>query len=235
MDIFEIRRARLRSLVEKISRGNLNIFAARFGYSRSQISQYLSETYNEGRSIGERVARAIEEKVSAPSGWLDAPIDSINLPDSHVLSYEDTPPKVLPEFALRLLPVVGTAITLSSGLVELRGGSIDRPRRLAFVTRWPNAYAVCIGGTGLESRMRSKEYIIIEPSITPGPGDDALLKLASGEHMVLQYLYTRDDELTFREIGERGETATIQASEIVSIATITSILSAGTPIDYSED
>ncbi len=38
---------------------------------RAQMKQYLSETYNEGRSIGEKVARHIEGKLGLAYGSLD--------------------------------------------------------------------------------------------------------------------------------------------------------------------
>lgn len=71
IDIHVVRRARLRMLIDQRAAGNIAAFADQFGYSRSRVSQFLSDTYNEGRSIGERAARALEEVVGVPFGWLD--------------------------------------------------------------------------------------------------------------------------------------------------------------------
>ncbi len=70
-DIHVTRRAQLRMLIEQRAAGNIAAFADQFGYSRSRVSQFLSDTYNEGRSIGERAARALEEVAGVPFGWLD--------------------------------------------------------------------------------------------------------------------------------------------------------------------
>lgn len=70
-DIHVIRRAQLRMLIEQRAAGNIAAFADQFGCSRSRVSQFLSDTYNEGRSIGERAARALEEVAGVPFGWLD--------------------------------------------------------------------------------------------------------------------------------------------------------------------
>lgn len=69
--IYATRRAQLKICIDQRALGNIAAFAEAFGYDRAQISQYLSESYNHGRSMGERAARALEEKTSLPSGWLD--------------------------------------------------------------------------------------------------------------------------------------------------------------------
>jgi len=69
--VYANRRNQLRTLIDHRSAGNIAAFADQFGYSRSRVSQFLSDTYNEGRSIGERAARALEEAAVVPFGWLD--------------------------------------------------------------------------------------------------------------------------------------------------------------------
>ena len=83
-DFHVTRRAQLRMLIDQRAAGNIAAFADQFGYSRSRVSQFLSDTYNEGRSIGERAARALEEVVCVPFGWLDQPADRL-------LKIEETP------------------------------------------------------------------------------------------------------------------------------------------------
>lgn len=69
--VYDNRRTQLQILVDQRCAGSLAAFAELYGYDRSQISQYLSESYNHGRSMGERAARSLEEKAGLPSGWLD--------------------------------------------------------------------------------------------------------------------------------------------------------------------
>ncbi|VFR43486.1 hypothetical protein ANDA3_3096 [plant metagenome] len=73
MDMYAIRRQRLRFLIanDPLAQGNQAAFAERLGYTRAQISQYLSATYNNGRSPGEQAARALETKAKLPPLWLD--------------------------------------------------------------------------------------------------------------------------------------------------------------------
>lgn len=69
--VYATRRSQLRRLIAMRTGGNASAFAKEMGYSRAQISQFMSATYNDGRSIGERAARAIEDVASVPFGWLD--------------------------------------------------------------------------------------------------------------------------------------------------------------------
>lgn len=71
MDIHEIRRNNLRQLVDSIAEGNMARFGQKIGKERAQVAQYLSPTYNGGRSIGERVARSIEVELDLDVGLLD--------------------------------------------------------------------------------------------------------------------------------------------------------------------
>lgn len=68
---YQRRRENLRTLINERTNGNIAAFAEQFGYARSRVSQFLSDTYNDGRSIGERAARAMEEVAGLPFGWLD--------------------------------------------------------------------------------------------------------------------------------------------------------------------
>lgn len=71
MDVYETRRNNLRLLIDRMASGNMAEFGRVVGRERAQIKQYLSPSYNAGRSIGERVARDIEERAGEPIGSLD--------------------------------------------------------------------------------------------------------------------------------------------------------------------
>lgn len=65
------RRARLLRLIDEQANGNKAEFGRRYGYTRAQIGQYVSETYNEGRTPGEGVIEKLEDKIGLPPGWFD--------------------------------------------------------------------------------------------------------------------------------------------------------------------
>lgn len=71
IDLSDIRRSRLEVLIEQAFNGSAAEFSDRTGFSTTQVSQFLSTTYNGGKSIGERAARNIEAKSGLQFGWLD--------------------------------------------------------------------------------------------------------------------------------------------------------------------
>ena len=73
---YEIRRKNLRRLIDERSGGVDSHFAQKYDYTRSRIAQFLSPTYNDGKSIGDRAARLIEKKLGLEPLSLD--IDKAN-------------------------------------------------------------------------------------------------------------------------------------------------------------
>lgn len=238
MNIFAIRRARLKMLVDALERGNISAFAARFGFSRAQISQFLSGTYNDGRSIGERAARTIEEKTLIDIGWLDLPV----LENSITLTYQEAGETKLvtakdsQEMAANLtakrgtsqrstVPVRSAVVAQGMGLIELRDAELPDVRsHVEFQAYGSDAYALLVKGSGLRPRVKSAEYLVIEPSLIARPGDDVLVKLASDECMLLQFLYTREDEITFGDFNENGPSASVLEADIVTMNVVAAIL-----------
>lgn len=231
MNIYAIRRARLRLLIDNIAGGNISTFAGRFDYSRSRMSQYLSETYNEGRSIGERAARSLEEAAGIPSGWMDRPITDgesastlkpASLSDDYPAPMEPTSGNLIP----RNLIVKATLLAQDAGAVKIvEMASADKARFLQFHSRDPDAYALLVRGNKLRPRVKSGEFLVVEPNQNVVPGDDALVTLTNGEHMVAQllYFYPGEEEITFGDINESAPTTLLTASEITSMHLISAI------------
>jgi hypothetical protein len=73
MDIFANRRKWLAHWVETEFDGNKARAAAATGYSRAQISQFLSDTYQGGKSPQEKAARRIEERFGKPDRIMEQP------------------------------------------------------------------------------------------------------------------------------------------------------------------
>ncbi|MBK1781601.1 hypothetical protein JHL22_10255 [Advenella sp. WQ 585] len=85
-----IRRTRLRQLIDERADGVIVRFAEMYEYSKSQIGQYLSTTYNNGKSIGDKAARAIEQRLGLEPLWLDGDQHSVETKDwPFIVSYDD--------------------------------------------------------------------------------------------------------------------------------------------------
>lgn len=209
-DRFASRRARLRELMQQLNASSIAEFAQRYGYTRSQISQYLSDTYNGGRSLGERAARTLEERTGFPQGWLDQP--SVN--DSKTAL-----PTGFPS-----IPVVG-AISADRGVLgTVVTTAVEAAGLVSFPTTDAQAYALQVRGGELRPRFRSGEVLILEPNVKVAPGDDVLAKFSDGSLALLEFLWERDGEVTFGDITSNFPPTTISEGDIVSMHRLTGVV-----------
>lgn len=84
MNIFENRRKWLGFWIATKAGGSRANFERLFGYTKSQLTQFLSDTYRNGRSIGDNAARNIEQAVGATDRIMDADFEeSLKKSSSH--------------------------------------------------------------------------------------------------------------------------------------------------------
>lgn len=110
MDIYENRRQWLAYWIEHDFDGDRIKCGQATGYSRSQISQFLSRTYQDGKSIQERAARSIEAKFGKADRIMETPAPTGDqLPLVPILRHEDESTesiqeeKKLPEYVHRAI------------------------------------------------------------------------------------------------------------------------------------
>jgi SOS-response transcriptional repressor LexA len=233
MDVFDTRRARLQVLVEQLANGNISDFAKKFGYSRAQVSQYLSEKYNDGRSIGERAARTLELNVGKGIGWLDQPMNSVddlvarrNMDSSVIRGIVAASNELEPNKRRYNIPVLGTVTPTSDGLIGAVVGVPDRAiPHILFYTLSTRSWAIQVKGSHLQPRIRSGEYLLLDGEKKAEPGDDLIVKFTNGEWMILQLLYSRNDEIVFGNVNGSGSSSVVPEYDITSMTPIVATLS----------
>ena len=67
----EVRRKNLQALIDERFQGNRAAFCRAAGKNPNLINLILTKNPDHQRSIGEKLCRDIEEKMSLPSGWMD--------------------------------------------------------------------------------------------------------------------------------------------------------------------
>lgn len=88
----------------------------------------------------------------------------------------------------------------------------------------PNAYGIRVRGDSMRPRIKSGEYIVAEPNVEAQPGDDVVVRLHDGRSMVKEFLWQRDDELSFGSVNNGYPPITLQRSEIESIHRVAAII-----------
>jgi hypothetical protein len=71
MNVFDVRRVNLRSLIEERFEGNRAAFCRHTGKNPNLINLLLTHNKEYHRNIGEKLARDIEGRMSLQEGWLD--------------------------------------------------------------------------------------------------------------------------------------------------------------------
>lgn len=89
------------------------------------------------------------------------------------------------------------------------------------------AYAVRVRGDSMRPRIKSGEFIVVEPQISPVSGDDVVVCLVDGRKLVKEYLYQRDGELSLGSINGDYQPMTVPLEQVQTIHVVTAILPRG--------
>lgn len=117
-----------------------------------------------------------------------------------------------------LIPVVGMAQLGTDGYFEAMDypvGHGDGYIRIS--SDDPNAYALKVVGNSMEPRIRSGEFVIIEPNKTYMAGDEVLVRTVSGKSMIKVFMYARDGMVRLLSVNDAHPPLSIAESDIEKI------------------
>ncbi len=118
---------------------------------------------------------------------------------------------------------VTAVVTTGSGEYQKMTESNDGSK-IAWPTADKAAYAVRISGDHLAPRARHGEFAIMQPSHTPGPGDEVMVHAAeAGATIIGQMLFERDGRIYLEDLNGRGLRTSIDRSQVSSIQLIAGI------------
>lgn len=126
------------------------------------------------------------------------------------------------------VPVVGTVEAGPDGYLEEIGyptghgdGVVEYP------AKDKNAYALRVRGESMRPRIKSGEYIVVEPHTVAHAGDDVVVICRDGRKMVKELLYTRDGEVTLGSINDGFKPISIREEDIDAIHYVAAIIPRG--------
>lgn len=128
------------------------------------------------------------------------------------------------EYSLLRIPVRWTAHVGQEGYWKqqlqhpagIRDGYINMP------SRDRGAYAIHIVGDTTHSRVRSGEYVVIEPDHPLVAGEEVLIITKDGRSMIRDFLYHRDGQFAVQNI--RGERLALLESDVEKIHYVAGIV-----------
>ncbi|MEG9475758.1 LexA family transcriptional regulator [Mannheimia indoligenes] len=130
-----------------------------------------------------------------------------------------------------IIPVVGEAMmgrdeTLR--LEELRTGYIN------LYSSDSEAYAVRGKGSSMEPRIKSGEYIVLEPNTPALNGDDVLVCTVNDEYMIKTLDWHRNGEYRFSSINNDHPPFNLQDNEVRYVHTVGAIVKASRFISFED-
>jgi len=151
--------------------------------------------------------------------------------DDKITIIEGPPPEF--EYAptvgrFKRVPIVGTVQGGPDGYLEEAGYPVGHGDGVVeYPARDPNAYALRVRGDSMRPRIKSGEFIIVEPNTPAKPGDDVVVICSDGRKMVKEFLYQRDGELCFGSISNGFPPVTLLSSDIDAIHIVAAIVPRG--------
>lgn len=161
--------------------------------------QAVGEWTRTGKIAGERVA-SISKFLSVSTDWLltGIPEESAEVSRSPVG-----------------IPVVGT----SQGGPDHAWLEMGYPpgfgdEYLNVTSRDHHAYALRVRGNSMAPRIREGDVILVEPTTTPDPGDDVVVKTRDGQVMVKTLVSSRNDEIILDSIAKDYDRIVLPSSKV---------------------
>lgn len=222
MDIYAIRKQNLLTLLDGKKQ---RACADKWDTSPSTLSQITSN--NAVRNLGDELARKIERAEGLPLGWMDT------LQVNHLVSesnVEGSPARVKDG----IVPVVGMAQLGTNGYFE----ALDFPvghgdGYVRIYSDDPNAYALKVVGDSMEPRIRSGEYVLIEPNRGYLAGDEVLVKTSCGQSMIKVFMFCRDGQVRLLSVNDAHIPLTIAETAIELIHPVGAILKASRYVELA--
>lgn len=131
----------------------------------------------------------------------------------------------------RQVPVVGQAQGGPDGYISIHDYPPDQGDGwIIMPTRDPSAYGLRVRGDSMRPRIKSGEFILVEPSFEAQPGDDVVVKFRDGSAVAKELLWVRDDEVCLGSINNGVPPMTRPLESVQTIHRIAAIIPRGSPL-----
>ena len=118
---------------------------------------------------------------------------------------------------------VRLTIKMSAEASWITSDAVASSGTVEFHSNYGPAYAIRVTGDALHPRVRSGEFIIVEPGAALEIGDEVLVSLHNGTSMIRELLWRRDGQTALMGVVD-GSRLTLQDSEILEMMPIGAII-----------
>lgn len=206
------------------------------GVTKGTVSQWLS---GQIKSIKLEYAVGIQDAFGYNALWIvmekgpkkgatsATPAEATVDPESSAFAGSDFQP--LPKG--RKIPVVGQAQGGPDGYISIHDYPPDQSDGwITLPSKDPSAYGLRVRGDSMRPRIKSGEFILVEPSFEAQPGDDVVVKFQDGSAVAKELLWIREDEVCLGSINNGVPPMTRPLESVQTIHRIAAIIPRGSPL-----
>ena len=221
--IYERRKSEARSRGESLTQ---EAVGSKCGWEspQSAVNQYLNGRVPLNLEALLRFSEALQFRPNEVSPRLVSGFESLsNEPVGMASNVSGDPIKI----KSGLVPVVGKAQLGMNGFFEEMGyppGGGDG--YLHTYSSDPDAYALRVVGSSMEPRIRSGEFVVVEPHGCYVSGDEVMVKTVDGQSMIKVFMYHRDGEVRLLSVNDAHQPVTLQEESITHIHPVAAIVKA---------
>lgn len=120
-----------------------------------------------------------------------------------------------------LVRVVGEAVLGIDGAIEM---TEELDGWLKIYSDDPEAYGLRVKGDSMWPRIKSGEYVLVEPNTLVRAGDEVFVRTSEGHNMIKVLGYDRDGEYQFTSINQDHRPITLSYDEVDKIEYVAGVL-----------
>lgn len=183
------------------------------GWSQSRIGNYEANV----RDVDSTTAQILSQKLGITPSFLMFGENEGNIDNSYIS-------KIKEGFVF----VKGEAVMGADGAFEMDEGFNGK---LKFYSDDPCAFALRVKGDSMFPRINSGEFVVIEPRISPCPGDEVLIRTKDGRNMIKKLEFHRDSMYRFASVNQDHPPLTIEDNLIEKVMFVSAIVKSARYID----
>lgn len=113
-----------------------------------------------------------------------------------------------------LIPVMGDVVMEKDGTLTL---TEEQTGFIKAESQDPDSYAFKVKGSTAEPRIKSGEFILVEPNATVDNGDDVLVIFKSGDYAIKTFDYMRDGEYRFSSVNQSESAINVPTADVKAV------------------
>lgn len=185
-------------------------FIADTGLTKGRVSQL----FDPAQPFGEVAARRLAESLGLPGDYFERDAAPQTAPVAPHPQISPAPPGAVELHPARQIPIVGTTQAGPPDRIWEHLDQVESEQYVEVATRDPYAYGLRVEGDSMSPRIMEGDWVVVEPSTEPLPGDEVVVKLKNGDVMVKKFTARHGDTVILDSINPSFARIARHAGEI---------------------